>query len=315
MDGTLTLFHQDYSNEVNQQDARKMFNPAENLGMLRDGRTLIVERREDITNPDSIFFKLWNTRIISYRLELSSKNFEGSGINAVLLDKYLSKEIHLSLAGDDHYDFSVTSDAASRREDRFMVIFRPTVGESVMPLNFLACSVSSTQNGIAMNWKTANEQNVKYFTIERSSDGVNFESTGLTVSAMNTITNEYRVVDKSPMAGYSYYRVCAHDMDGRLTYSKVMKTAAILNARLTVYPNPATTSNIQVSISGHQAGQYRISLIGGFGRVLHSQTGQLSAGISNIRIMTSQSLPNGLYQVEVTDPAGYKVVQNLLINN
>ena len=46
VDGTLTQYDDDFSNSVNGMDARKLTNPGENIGMIRDTKTLIIESRQ-----------------------------------------------------------------------------------------------------------------------------------------------------------------------------------------------------------------------------------------------------------------------------
>lgn len=315
MDGTLTMFHNDFSNEVNNQDARKMFNPSENIGMERGGKVLIVERRQDINGPDTIFYKLWNTRIITYRLEFTSKYLDGQSIVPVLFDKYLNISTVLSTTENNYYDFEVTADANSKRADRFMVVFNPMAEKGLLPLNFISSSVSSINNGVSIVWETANENNVKDFTIERSDDGVQFTNSGIITDANNEASNNYRAYDYSLTTGNYYYRIRATDLDGKITFSKIMKIAGInTNATISVYPNPAKASNIQVKFSGQKKGAYRISVISGFGSIVHSQTEILTDNPAQIKLNNRQSLPHGIYRIEVSGPEGYRHTLNLLIS-
>src|SRR6185437_6296375 len=46
VDGTFTQYAPDYSDLVDGNDARKMFNPGENISMIRGTTNLIIERRQ-----------------------------------------------------------------------------------------------------------------------------------------------------------------------------------------------------------------------------------------------------------------------------
>lgn len=316
MDGTLTMFNNDYSNDVNNQDARKMFNPSENIGMERGGKILIVERRQDLNGPDTIFYKLWNTRIITYRLEFTSKylNGIGMGIVPVLYDKYLNTATTLSISENNYYDFEVTADANSKRTDRFMVVFNPMAEAGLLPLSFINSSVIPINNGTSIAWETANEHNVKNYIIERSDDGVQFVNSDILTDANNRPSNKYQAYDYTLMAGVHYYRIRATDMDGKTTFSKIMKVSGIsANAKISVYPNPAKASNIRMNFSGQKKGSYKISIISGFGSVVHSQTELLSTSPAQIKLSNNQSLPHGIYRIEVAGPDGYRTAINLLI--
>ena len=314
MDGTLSMYHDDYSNEVDHQDARKMFNPGENLGISRDDKVRIIERRGDINKPDTTFLKIWNTRIITYRLQLISKNFEGNPLTGVLHDHYLDTQTEIDFANGTYYDFSVTADPESKRTDRFMVVFSPTVSESLLPLDFIDAFATVNNQKVNFTWKTANEQNVKNYTVERSSDGRNFAATGLVLSPKNEFLNEYTVSDDLPFNGTGYYRVKATDFDGKVTLSKVVKAAAInTGVSTSLYPNPATNSTIKLHRDGYAKGSYRVAILSNTGSVLHTQTEVLTGGPVQIQLAPAQNLPRGIYRVEVNGPSGYRSTHNLLI--
>lgn len=315
MDGTLSLYHDDYNNEVDHQDARKMFNPGENFGILRDGKTLIIERRQDIKGPDTTFLKIWNTRVITYRLQLISKNFEGSPLRGVLYDHYLNRQIEIDFANGTYYDFSVTTDPESKRTDRFMVVFNTTVSEALLPLDFVEALATVSNQKVTLSWTTENEQNIKNYTIERSPDGRNFSSTDIVVQPANKPLNKYTASDNLPLTGVSYYRIKATDIDGRITFSKVLKAAvADASVSASLYPNPATNSHIKLHMHGHEEGTYRVSIINNFGKILHTQTEVLTSGPVQINITPTHNLTKGIYRVEVTGPSGYRSVHNLLLS-
>lgn len=318
MDGTLNMYHDDYSDEVDYMDARKMFNPGENIGILRNDKVLIVERRQEIENrTDTIFYKFWNSRIITYRLEFSAKYFDNSGVTAVLHDKYLNKKVNISMLDNTYYDFAVTADVNSKRNDRFMVVFNPVIGEvaaGVMPLNFIGSTASVTNNGVTITWVTANESNVKEFRIEKSADGVLFEETGNPVLAQNLLSNQYSVIHGTSFEGAAYYRIKATDLDGRVSYSKIMKVNQVsVAAKVSLYPNPASVSDIHLNASGLSAGQYKIRIINTFGAIVHLQTGTLNAEYERIRLTVATPLTKGIYHVELTGPNGYRSSHSLMI--
>lgn len=314
MDGTLSMYHVDFSNEVNNQDARKMFNPGENIGIERDGKVLIIERREEITSSDTIFLKLWNTRIITYQLQLVSKYFSDAGVSGVLFDHYLNTTTEIDFDTGTYYNFSVTADPASKRTDRFMIVFKPSVAHGMLSLDFVDASASFANRQVALHWTTANEQLVKDYTVERSSDGREFHSAGLIVPASNRASNEYTIADSQPLPGISFYRIKATDADGKITYSKALKVAAAtVKASVSVYPNPTTSSNVKLHISGQVPGHYRVTVLNNTGRILHSQTEQLGSGSAQISIQSNQPLPHGIYRIEVTGPDGFRSTHNLLI--
>jgi len=61
---------------------------------------------------------------------------------------------------------------------------------------------------VDISWKSVQEVGSSYFTIERSSDGVNFiEVTRVNAAGNSTSLLEYYEIDKDPLPGTSFYRL------------------------------------------------------------------------------------------------------------
>lgn len=97
-------------------------------------------------------------------------------------------------------------------------------------------------NTVNLQWSTANEIDSLHYEIERSIDGVNFNSVGV-INAGNSPDSlqQYLFNDSKPFQGANYYRLKQTDKNGRFSYSK---TVSIMldktGVQYTVYPNPAT---------------------------------------------------------------------------
>ncbi len=123
VDGGLVFFNDTYSNTVTVEDVRKSGNFNENFGILRDNVNLVVEKRKDNTTGDSVFFKMYQLRQISYRLDLEALNFI-PGVNTVILqDKFTNTNTTLDLTLPlTSYTFTVSGTAGSFAQDRFRLL-------------------------------------------------------------------------------------------------------------------------------------------------------------------------------------------------
>jgi hypothetical protein len=74
-----------------------------------------------------------------------------------------------------------------------------------------------------LHWSTASELNNRYFEVERSSDGENFESIG-TVNGMGNSTHlvNYAFDDRDWIGHMNYYRLRQVDFDGSFRFSDVI---------------------------------------------------------------------------------------------
>lgn len=81
----------------------------------------------------------------------------------------------------------------------------------------------NTNNQVDIFWATASEQNNDFFTIERSTDGLNWEIVTTVAGAGNSINRiDYHAYDARPVSGISYYRLKQTDFDGAFEYSYIV---------------------------------------------------------------------------------------------
>src|SRR5690606_477794 len=94
---------------------------------------------------------------------------------------------------------------------------------TILPIELKSFEAFLIQGVVEINWATFTEYNNHYFVVERSRDGITFDSlfyvegAGYSKSILN-----YQTVDDRPLAGMSYYRLKQVDYDGRFTYSELV---------------------------------------------------------------------------------------------
>lgn len=307
MDGTLTQYDVDYSNDIDGMDARKMSNFSENLGLLRANTVLVIERRQTIRGNDSIFFKMWNLRTFNYQLEFIASNLNKYGTTGVLEDNYLHTSSTLNLNGTTHLNFSVTNDPASKASDRFRIIFTTAI-YLPMPVTFVAAKAFLENKQVIVDWKTANESHVNRYDIERSVDGINFLKAS-EIKANNQSSNFYRWTDTHSTENNNYYRIKSIDIDGKISYSGIMKVSVTKsNQSIGIFPNPATGNNLNLQLINQEPGLYEIRLLNSFGQTFMSKSFPYSGGSHIQNLKPSQSILKGIYQLEIKTPCGDKKV-------
>jgi hypothetical protein len=142
-----------------------------------------------------------------------------------------------SVAGDQitfaNYPF------ASNANDGFYTIGTLSFS-STLPIELISFDAYLNNGTVALEWQTASELNNDYFTIERSSNGNDFEPIINVDGAGNSnhIIN-YFETDYSPLAGASYYRLRQVDYDGRSSWSQIENVKPMGNSEeILLYPNP-----------------------------------------------------------------------------
>ena len=118
--------------------------------------------------------------------------------------------------------------------------------------------LSPDQGRILLNWVTENEDNASRYFIERSIDGSHFIDIA-TIDAKDISGATYQWTDHFPASEYNYYRVKTIELNGTINFSDIVtvKTAVTVNQQISVFPNPASTNNFNVNLSGQPAGYYQ----------------------------------------------------------
>ena len=156
---------------------------------------------------------------------------------------------------------------------------------------------------IALEWATASEINNSGFQVERSTDGVSFESVAWVDGHGNSNSMiKYNTDDDRVATGIIYYyRLKQTDFDGKYDYSNIVSaTLASGKNGITihnVYPNPAT-AQVTVDIVAADDMPVGVSFTDVLGREVLNTEWQLSAGYNNRKFDIS-SLANGVYHLTV----------------
>jgi hypothetical protein len=166
---------------------------------------------------------------------------------------------------------------------------------STLPVTFTSLT-GTIRNGRAnLNWNIADEHNVDRYEVEESANGRQFQSF-IQVDAASR--SSYQAIDAQLHTGANYYRVKAVDIDGKLTYSKIIRldNNSAVDNDIRVYPNPSRGElNLGLNIP---AGNYQIRLINSMGQTVYQQPLTHEGGSRSMQLGLPK-LSSGVYQVEV----------------
>jgi hypothetical protein len=118
--------------------------------------------------------------------------------------------------------------------------FNTSIVCSPMPIELTSFEARAVNNSVELNWRTATELNNDFFTLERSKDGIEFETVSVVNGAGNSTRSiDYSETDISPYSGTSYYRLKQTNFDKTYTYSEIRSIKMEeKRVRLNFYPNP-----------------------------------------------------------------------------
>jgi hypothetical protein len=302
-DGTFQEFSSDFNAGIDGKDARKLTNGGENLAILKDGYSLIIERTTNPTEKDTIFFKLKGTIKQKYHFEFVAKGLSADGLEGFLVDKYLKQQTPISMEDTTVIDFKVDNEKASSAADRFMIVFKQSQA-APLPVAITSVSATETAGNVDVKWHVINEKNMQQYEVERSFDGVSFTKQQ-TVASNNAGTSDYSWSDKNMMPGTYYYRIRSVDNSGKVTYTDKVRVI-IGNGKplITIYPNPIKDGIINLRFINEPAGKYGIRLLNSLGELITSKQITKGVGSSKETVKWDYHLSHGVYNLEVTRPDG-----------
>jgi|SRR5450631_480162 len=188
-----------------------------------------------------------------------------------------------------------------------------STGVSITLTNFKG--VVTDNLSVDLSWATMMESGVKYFEIERSADGINYQDIDSIKSKMNISTHDYQLLynysDVHPLTGTSYYRV---KVVGKNGYNNQSPVVLIKNSQADgtkIYPTIIQNNMVFVE-SEKNLRSAKIEFFDLSGKKISETNWATLIGTQNIQVSTSGVLPHGTYLARLT-ANGQNVKTQLLI--
>ncbi len=172
--------------------------------------------------------------------------------------------------------------------------------ENPLPVELLSFEATAKGEAVQLHWVTATEINNDYFTIERSKDGIHFESVKNIDGAGNsTQTLEYDALDDEPFNGLSYYRIRQTDFDGHFSLSNIVsiRFRSTQFQIIHVFPD-AANGHVQVQIRFPENGNANVILRDPLGRIVQNLPLITEARIMQCQFIFS-TVAHGVYTIQV----------------
>ncbi len=259
-----------------------------------------------------------NASSANYKMTLFNLNYtNNAGATAWTVLKASTAAGPWTLSGN-----CIASTVAATARDNMNGFSVFTSGQSGVPLPVELLNFDAVIQGenVLTTWTTASEINNDYFVIQRSHDGINFQDVGSRLGSGNSsVTLYYSLLDTKPMAGLSYYRLRQVDFDGTKTESPLVAVNFMGDNMLTVFPNPAHDSNINIVFTAQGDGEVELSIIDVLGKVHWSERLTVTKGLNKINDYSITGLPQGAYLVrikplgnEITGPIQARFIRQII---
>ena len=119
-------------------------------------------------------------------------------------------------------------------------IYSASHNSTPLPIELIDFSATIVGSNVELSWITATESNNDFFTLEQSTNGINFNVIGTIDGAGTSITSKkYSFSHVNPNEEVLYYRLKQTDLDGRSVYFKMISVSVQENDfSFSIYPNP-----------------------------------------------------------------------------
>ena len=181
----------------------------------------------------------------------------------------------------------------------------------LLPIDFDYFETRLDEKIVYLNWGTQSEIDNSHFLVQRSADGINFETIGQVLGkGTSTSIQHYEYVDEFPILGKNYYRLQQFDYNGSYTYSTI--SVEVLEERevaLNVYPNPVR-DHLQVELLGVSIQNATLKLINNIGQVVYQKT--IKDATPRLHISVKE-MAKGSYHLVFVRSDGTTIVRSVVV--
>jgi plastocyanin len=189
----------------------------------------------------------------------------------------------------------------------------------VVPVQLKNFEASYSNKTVTATWQTASEQNLAYFSLQKSLDGKNYTEVGrVNASGTSASLQSYQLKDEriDMDARYVYYLLKMVDRDGKFSLSavKLVRNSNASPKLITqVGPNPVSKNigHLIFQFNADRSGSMSAWVLDASGRSVLKLELSANKGINNGHIHMSE-LPKGTYTV-VFSMDGLKETKRVLV--
>ncbi|MDF2188124.1 hypothetical protein [Paraflavitalea sp. CAU 1676] len=211
----------------------------------------------------------------------------------------------LSASGSDPYTLSRSG----------FTSFSPFAVSSnlALPVTWLSVSAENKGRDNLISWSTTNETDNEYFAVEVSPNGADFTELGRVPGARTTdLEQHYSFLHRSVPYTTAWYRIKQVDLDGRYSYSKMVRVVIgdATRSGLQYVTSPAR-DQVTLFLRAERAFASQLVVVDAAGRIVHRQSARFNTGNNLLEINVAKQ-PAGIYFLQYIDEHQEKQVARFL---
>ncbi len=174
----------------------------------------------------------------------------------------------------------------------------------------IVLSSNTLKQVVQLEWIATQTDETESFTIEKSLDGIHFES--IKVVTENLEDYYFKNQDENPDFGNNYYRIKQQFISGEFQYSPIRKEAFHLDKNtITLYPNPAK-EELWVNLGKFSTIDGNVSIYNMLGQKITQKA--YTTGDKPLRFNVSD-YQNGLYYLAIEAKGNRSITKRFVVEN
>ena len=171
-----------------------------------------------------------------------------------------------------------------------------------LPLRLLDFRAMLQNNMVTVKWQTADEESNTFFDVQRSADGLNFESINRQQGSAPGGGTSYTWTDQHPLNGKSYYRLKFTETN-RSSYSKIVSVANKISQISIVKLYKLNASTLVAEVNSQKSQDATITIINITGEIILKQSQYVTSPSKTI-VLPIDKLSSGQYFLRMQIPSG-----------
>lgn len=282
------------------------------LGNVDDYVGIVVED-DSLSGLDST--SLSDLELTTFNTGVSNNDTKNSSMFSISLFDGISSKYLIEFQSGAAFDgVEVKLNAGISGTVKNLRIFSAYRNSTPLPIKLINYTATVAASNVDLNWSTATETNNDFFTIEQSTDGINFSIVGTIDGAGNSITlKNYSFTHENPTEGVSYYRLKQTDNDGRSVYFHMLPVVVQKrDVSFTIYPNPLSGGLRHFKLSSQA--DVEIEIFDELGRSVFFKNINAETGAFIYDIFLEEKLIEGIYFISASSSKTITTQRLVIIN-
>ena len=162
---------------------------------------------------------------------------------------------------------------------------------NTLPVQLLSFEAQSNENSNKISWSSSQEIDLLAYDLQRSKDGIEFESIHRVMSLQNNYEQQQYQFEDYQFYPLSYYRLVQEDMDGTEAYSNIIALERNYSNTTVIRPNPFKN---QMEILSMPDGDKRIVVRNSLGATVLS-----FRSLNKALLIDTKDLVSGAYSISI----------------